>query len=138
MRKFIVSDLHGNGAVYDSIIGYLENLAKDSNEEITLYINGDLIDRGPDTVRMFMDVKDRIENNKSFKIEYLAGNHELMMYQVGILKDPVYMKETKWYKENGGEDTVKSFNDTVPKECMDEILDFIINLKKKLRIKILF
>ena len=27
MRKYIVSDLHGNGEVYDSIIGYLENVS---------------------------------------------------------------------------------------------------------------
>ena len=128
MRNFIVSDLHGNGAVYDSIINYLENLYNEG-EDVTLYINGDLIDKGPDTVRMFMDVKDRIENKRSFNIVYLGGNHELMMYQVGTLKNPVYMKETKWYKENGGEETVKSFNDNVPRERMDEILSFISNLK---------
>ena len=27
MRKFIVSDLHGNGEVYDSILAYLENIS---------------------------------------------------------------------------------------------------------------
>ena len=76
MRKFIVSDLHGNGDVYDSIMSYLENL----DEEIELYINGDLIDRGLDSYRMLLDVKERIENPSKIKIKYLGGNHELMMF----------------------------------------------------------
>ena len=36
MRKFIISDIHGNGDIYDTIIGYLENIAE--NEETELYI----------------------------------------------------------------------------------------------------
>ena len=28
MKKYIVSDLHGNGEVYDSIIGFLDNMYK--------------------------------------------------------------------------------------------------------------
>ena len=58
MRKFIVSDLHGNGNMYNSIIKYLENVNKD--DEIMLYINGDLIDRGLDSADMLLDVRKRI------------------------------------------------------------------------------
>ena len=76
MRKFIVSDLHGNGNIYDSIMSYLDNINK--IEEIILYINGDLIDRGIDSARMLIDISNRIINNKGFKIKYLAGNHELL------------------------------------------------------------
>ena len=36
MKKFIVSDLHGNGNVYLSIMNYLENVYKDEN--LILYI----------------------------------------------------------------------------------------------------
>ena len=54
MRKFIVSDLHGNGEVYDSIISYLENISL--IDKVELYINGDLIDRGIDSMRMLEDV----------------------------------------------------------------------------------
>lgn len=79
MKKYIVSDLHGNGEVYDSIIGYLENVAL--VDDVELYINGDLIDRGLDGFRMLNDVIERINGKGNIKIHYLGGNHELMMYQ---------------------------------------------------------
>ena len=79
MRRFIVSDLHGNGEVYDSIIAYLENISL--TDEVELYINGDLIDRGLDSFRMFQDVIERVNGKGPIKIHYLGGNHELMMFQ---------------------------------------------------------
>ena len=59
MRQFIVSDLHGNGEVYDSIMSYLENIS--INDVVHLYINGDLIDRGLDSFRMLEDVIERVD-----------------------------------------------------------------------------
>ena len=79
MRKFIVSDLHGNGEVYDSIMAYLENIS--IMDEVELFINGDLIDRGFDGYRMLVDVMERTQGKGNISIHYLAGNHELMMYQ---------------------------------------------------------
>ena len=79
MRKFIISDIHGNGDIYDSIMGYLENISL--NEDVELYINGDLIDRGIDSYRVLEDIVKRIHENGRIRIHYLGGNHELMMYQ---------------------------------------------------------
>ena len=79
MRKFIVSDLHGNGEVYDSIMAVLDKIAE--NEEVELYINGDLIDYGFQSFEMIMDVLERINGKGKVKIHYLGGNHELMMHQ---------------------------------------------------------
>ena len=78
MRKFIVSDLHANGDVYDSIMGYLEHISQ--KEDVELFINGDLIDKGLDGFRMITDVKKRDENPHSIKVHYLAGNREWLMY----------------------------------------------------------
>ena len=102
MRKFIVSDLHGNGDIYDSIMAYLENISM--SEEVELYINGDLIDRGLDSYRMLEDVVNRINNNDSIKIHYLGGNHELMMYNALKKKKPgrplTFLNE--WIYNGGG------------------------------------
>ena len=86
MRKFIVSDLHGNGEVYNSIIGYLENISL--VEDVELFINGDLIDRGPDSFTMLMDIYERIKGKGNIKINYLGGNHELMMWQALKEREP--------------------------------------------------
>ena len=80
MRKFIISDLHGCGDIYNTIIGYLENISIVEGEPVHLYINGDLIDRGLDSFDMLMDVKKRCEKNGNVVIHYLAGNHEQLMY----------------------------------------------------------
>ena len=86
MRKFIVSDLHGSGEVYDSIMGYLERLALICDVE--LYINGDLIDWGLDSFRILADVYQRIKGKGNVKIKYLGGNHELMLYQELVQRLP--------------------------------------------------
>lgn len=86
MRKFIVSDLHGNGEVYNSIMGYLENISL--TEEVELFINGDLIDKGIDSFDMLIDVYERINGKGNIKINYLGGNHELMMWQALKEREP--------------------------------------------------
>ncbi len=127
MRKFIISDLHGDGNVYKSIMSYLENVNKD--EEIILYINGDLIDRGLESGDMLLDIKSRIENGP-FKIIYLGGNHELMMYQFYKRKMrgmPVWADN--WYF-NGGDITEDQIEETLKtKEKIEEVVDFVANLK---------
>ena len=127
MRKFIMSDIHGFGNVYYSIMSYLDNISK--NEEIELYINGDLIDRGLESADILLDIKKRIEENK-FKIVYLGGNHELMMYD--FFKDEKNNQRNiynDWYR-NGGYITYDSLYDKLLEENkVKEVVDFVSNLK---------
>ena len=129
MRNFIVSDLHGNGNIYYSIINYLENLNSEIDEDITLYINGDLIDRGDYSAEMLIDVINRINNN-SFNIEYLGGNHELMMYQASLrMKDRKWPQLNDWMLYNGGKVTKNRLEELVSLEEELDIIKFISNLK---------
>lgn len=126
MRKFIVSDLHGNLNIYCSIINYLENLSKD--DELILYINGDLIDRGRFSFKMLLDIKNRIENKKSFDIKYLAGNHELMMYQTALkMKNGIWPRLSNWYS-NGGLVTLNSMQALLNLKEQVQIIKFISEL----------
>ena len=59
MRKFIRSDIHGVGNFYYPVMGYLDNISK--NEEIELYINGDLTDRGLESGYILLDLINRIK-----------------------------------------------------------------------------
>ena len=126
MRKFIISDIHGFGNLYYPIMNYLDNLSKE--EDIQLYINGDLIDRGNETVDILLDVMKRIkENNPKFKIIYLGGNHELMMYNAYKSNFPI---KSWFFSCNDGKKTYleleKRFKDS--KNYLDDILDMISNL----------
>ncbi len=130
MRKFVVSDLHGDGNVYYSIMNYLENLSKESEEEIVLYINGDLIDRGPASVEMLLDIKDRIVNNKGFKVVYLAGNHELMMHQASLEMNDKHCwpVNSNWFWGNGGAVTAYGLEDNTSLEEELDTIKFVSNL----------
>ena len=128
MRKFIMSDIHGNSNIYNSIMSYLDNLNKE--EEEILYINGDLIDRGEDSAQILLDVRNRILSNKGVKIKYLAGNHELMMYQASLDRSPtgVWPVFSDWFN-NMGWVTAYNLEELVNQEEENEIVKFISNLK---------
>lgn len=129
MRKFIVSDLHGNGEVYDSIMAYLENISL--TEDVELYINGDLIDRGLDSFRMLTDTINRIAGKKNIKINYLAGNHELMMYEALQMGYDSYWshKNLSWYlRQNGGGITAEAYGKLDQFEKR-KIVSFLDNLE---------
>ncbi len=126
MRKFIISDLHGDGNIYKSIMYYLENVNK--NEKVILYINGDLIDKGIESAEILLDVKRRMIEGP-FEIEYIGGNHELLMFQV--FSDGLTGLDNKmeWH-DNGGWITDYGLEDTlVTDEERTEMLEFIANLK---------
>ena len=108
MRTFIVSDLHGCGDVYNSIISYLNNIYLRDNEDVHLYINGDLIDRGPDGLDMLLDVKSRVEGNSNIKITYLAGNHELLFCDAMLAYNEGALSDNDPWLNSGGNVTLKS------------------------------
>ena len=129
MRKFVISDIHGDGNVYYSVMGYLDNIKK--KEDITLFINGDLIDRGLESAEILLDLKKRIEDNV-FKIVYLGGNHELLMHQIyeKRKKNIVAFYDNIWY-ENGGWTTEYGLEKIFgcDEEKYLDVANFVSNLK---------
>ena len=69
MGLYVCSDIHG---MYDLYLGMLETVQFGDNDH--LYILGDMIDRGPDGVKILLDVMQR-DN-----VTCLIGNHEHMMW----------------------------------------------------------
>lgn len=129
MKKFIISDLDGDGVIYDSIMGYLENVSL--VDDVELYINGDLMDRGYDGWRVLNDVIERINGKGNVKINYLGGTHELMMHRA--LKE---RKPGKWinlwsdWMQNGGwviEAELDALEENAEEVC-DFYKDFMGNL----------
>lgn len=64
MSIYVMSDLHGN---YDAYINMLEKINFKNTD--TLYIIGDILDRGPNPIRILLDLMERPN------IEVIAGNH---------------------------------------------------------------
>ena len=125
MRKFIISDLHGNGEVYDSIMAYLDNISL--KEKVELFINGDLIDYGFQSFDMIMDVMDRMKGKGNVQIHYLGGNHELMMHQSlkARGKGKAIPTDSDWFEHDASsiEGVLDGMEDSYDEAC-DSLRDF--------------
>lgn len=64
---YAMSDLHGE---YQKYLAMLEKIK--FNQEDTLYLLGDLVDRGPEPVKILQDIMQRPN------VYPLLGNHEVM------------------------------------------------------------
>ena len=67
---YVMSDIHGR---YDKYIGMLEKIKFSSND--TLYVLGDVLDRGSDGFKNLLDMASRSN------VTVLLGNHEVMAIQ---------------------------------------------------------
>lgn len=67
MSTFVMSDLHGN---YNAYIKMIEKI--DFKQGDRLYILGDILDRGPNPIKIVLDLMKRTN------VEVLAGNHCVM------------------------------------------------------------
>ena len=74
---YAMSDLHG---CYDKYLKILEKINFNDND--TLYILGDIVDRGPDGIKILLD----IYNRKN--VVALRGNHDYLahylLYQLNL------------------------------------------------------
>ena len=106
--KYVCSDLHGQYDLYKQL---MEKITPDD----TLYVIGDMIDRGPSSIPILRDMMKR-ENVVPF-----LGNHELMMldYLSGT-----GMPETWFLGANGGQITYREFQDIDDRE-KEEILSYL-------------
>ena len=129
MRKFIMGEPHGFGNVYYSMMAYLDNISE--QEGIEVYINGDLIDRGYESAEILLDVKKRVLDNK-YKIEYLGGNHELLMHKEyrKRKKGKPFTPFNNWYDSGGmiTDDMLWELLNYDESKVM-EVVDFVNNLK---------
>lgn len=64
---YVMSDIHGNYEKYRTMLEYIELAADD-----TLYVLGDVLDRGPDGFRILLDMAARTN------VVGILGNHELL------------------------------------------------------------
>mgnify|MGYP000593454014 FL=1 len=105
---YVMSDIHGHEERFDSIIKQIDLKTKD-----TLYVLGDVIDRGKNGVHILQKIM------KMSKVKMLLGNYELMMLDAiernttsRVNGNPWKIdKEIRIWYENGGRATHEQFKD---------------------------
>lgn len=69
--RYIIADIHG---CYNEYINLLKKINFSDND--ILYILGDVVDRGPEPIKILQDMM------KRSNVFLIIGNHEFMMYTI--------------------------------------------------------
>ena len=117
---YVMSDLHG---CYDKYAGMLEKIGFGDGD--TLYILGDVIDRGPDGIRILLDMMGRKN------VIPVIGNHEsLALPGFKLIRDGASEEELRkkrayrlWMLSDG-EPTAAAFR-ALPKETQTALVEYI-------------
>ncbi len=114
MSTYIMSDIHGASERFHAL---LAEIPIDLTVDV-LYINGDIVDRGKDSLRLFFEI---LEMQKEYggHLVITKGNHELFLEQY---LDRKLAERT--YSSYGGEDTIRELAllDTDTKRALRDVL----------------
>lgn len=118
---YAISDLHG---CYDKYIRMLEKIHFSDGD--TLYVLGDVIDRGNGGIRMLLDMM------KRQNIKFIIGNHEysvlrmldLLVHYPPEMLQRIYPADYTAWMLNGGEPTLKAFS-ALPVKMKKELIEYI-------------
>lgn len=121
---YVASDIHGN-------FGKYKQLFTKVTDNDSLFILGDIVDRGKDSIKILQDMMMRVN------VYPIMGNHEDMALSIfkkllekiteeSILDfDQEFLEGfTNWYYYNGGESTLKEFI-ALSKDERENIIEYI-------------
>ena len=123
---YVISDIHG---CYDKYLAMLEKL--NFGDDDMLYFLGDAVDRGPDGIKILLDMMGR-KNVVPF-----LGNHEDMFYRVIrsigrelTLDEKIDVEGTKegWINYEGGDSTWEDYC-ALPEETKQALLAYLETFK---------
>lgn len=98
MATYVMADIHGRRKEFYQMLEEINFGAKD-----TLYILGDVLDRGPEGLALLLEIMD-MKN-----VEMIIGNHEQMALEFFEGGDFHCDDATFWRVINGGEPTVREW-----------------------------
>lgn len=120
---YVMSDIHGNKSRFEAMLKKI-NFSQDD----TLYILGDVIDRGPNGIAILQE----IINTPNIKM--ILGNHEHMMIDYLYYMNCEYGKNT-WCFFNGGNVTHLAYC-KLSQEEKEKIKNFLLTLPSSIDISI--
>lgn len=112
---YCISDIHGE---YNRYLAMLELI--DFSDTDTLYVLGDVIDRGDDGVDILLDIMGRSN------VKMLMGNHEYMC--LATLGPQSELGARQLWRQNGGSPTYYALMFEKTKEERMKVIQFIQNL----------
>ncbi len=96
MAHYVMSDLHGEADRFHAMLEKIQFSPED-----TLYILGDVVDRGPDGIKLLREI---METSNAVM---LLGNHEYMMLQ--YMSPNAAEKDIRRWNRNGNAPTLASY-----------------------------
>ena len=111
MAHYVVSDIHGEDDRFHAMLQKI-NFSK----EDTLYILGDVVDRGPHPVELLREIM------ATPNMKMLLGNHEFMCLR--YFAPDALEKHIQHWNRNGNAPTLEGFNKLTEQE-KQETLDFL-------------
>lgn len=124
---YVMSDIHGNIERFNSIMKQINLQDND-----TLYILGDVIDRYPDGIEILMQIMSMPN------VKMLLGNHEHMMLSALCpekISDNYELSAMRIWYRNGGATTHEEIM-SLPESTRDEIFNYLINLPINIKIDV--
>lgn len=122
MSTYVISDIHGE---YETFKAMLERI--DFSDRDTLYVLGDVVDRGPEPIKVLKEMM------KYPNIIPIVGNHELMALtclkflmknitdeNIDLIDEDIVNKLLNW-QTNGSESTIAEFAKLTEEEKQDII-----------------
>jgi len=111
---YAITDIHGR---FDLLLKAFDEIMRDLNgNNGHIVFTGDYVDRGPQS-REVVECLMKIQADPTSSVSFLKGNHEDMMLQA--LRTDRTPNIVRWWLENGGDATMKSYGDDVPAEHLD-------------------
>lgn len=129
MSTYVMSDIHGN---YDAYIKMLDKIQ--FNDFDIMYILGDILDRGPNPIKIILDLMERSN------VEVIAGNHCVMACEcfafllqeitedsLASIDEEMIEKLINW-QQNGSISTTDEFH-KCDKAVQRQIVEFISDVE---------
>lgn len=116
MNYFVVSDIHGCFDQFEEIIS-------EWNKEDLFYILGDLLDRGPKSLKVIETVMELCETYPN-KVFFIKGNHEDIL--IKFLENPEEKYEN--YIKNGG---LATLSNLLGQNIPEDVHEIVRQIKEK-------
>lgn len=116
---YITADIHG---CYNEFIKLLKEI--DLKDEDTLYILGDVIDRGPEPIKCLLYIMEHPN------IKLIMGNHDEFLYnylklkEEGLTKSRIFLENRECWFRNGGEVSLSQLSKE-SEETRDKVLEYL-------------